>query len=205
MNSQKVSPKSRSSSFWTVASSFSFRHPISPWGDFQLTPQGTKPLDETFLKLKDATEILQYLTPLPSHRAHDPPPWGQQAFKDCTYRTALKGQRQRQKWIRRTWTKGTATRWLAVSHMTMTSGPFVLPTSQASASSKGPRESGALVDITSATRKVAIRQSRITFATTQTEGAWKTFHKCKTQMFHYLWKFLRGEGPYRLRRQVFQF
>ena len=66
MNSQKVSPKSRSSSFWTVTSSFSFRYPISPWGDFQLTPKGRN-------LLKDASEILQYLTPLP---------WGQQAFKD---------------------------------------------------------------------------------------------------------------------------
>ena len=43
-------------------------------GRLSADPQGKKPLDETFLKLKDATEILQYLTPLPSHRAHDPPP-----------------------------------------------------------------------------------------------------------------------------------
>ena len=43
-------------------------------GRLSADPQGKKPLDETFLKLKDATKILQYLTPLPSHRAHDPPP-----------------------------------------------------------------------------------------------------------------------------------
>ena len=43
-------------------------------GRLSADPQGKKPLDETLLKLKDATEILQYLTPLPSHRAHDPPP-----------------------------------------------------------------------------------------------------------------------------------
>ena len=95
---------------------------------------------------------------------------------------------------------------MAVSHMMMTSGHFVLPTSQASASSRGPRENGALVDITSATRKVAIGQSRITYATIQTEGVRRAFHWCKIQMFHYLWRFLRDEGPFlvRLHRGVFQ-
>ena len=95
---------------------------------------------------------------------------------------------------------------MAVLHMMMTSAPFVLPTSQANASSKDPRENGALVDIINVTRKVAIGQSRITYATIPTEGVRRAFHWCKIQMFHYLWRFLRDEGPFlvRLHRGVFQ-
>ena len=36
-------------------------------------PQNRKPLDETIEKLKDTNEILQYLSPLPAHRVHEPP------------------------------------------------------------------------------------------------------------------------------------
>ena len=39
-------------------------------GRLSAAPRGKKPLDETFLKLKDTAEILQYLTPLPAHRIH---------------------------------------------------------------------------------------------------------------------------------------
>ena len=45
-------------------------------GKLAADSQGVKPLDEVFQKLKDTTEILQYLTPLPAQRAHDPPPQG---------------------------------------------------------------------------------------------------------------------------------
>ena len=68
---------------------------------------------------------------------------------------------------------------MAVLHMMMTSAPFVLPTSQANASSKDPRENGALVDIINVTRKVAIGPSRFTYATTQTDGVRMTFHFCR--------------------------
>jgi hypothetical protein len=179
VNSQKVSPKSRSSSFWTVASSFSFRHPISPWGDFQLTPQGTKPLDETFLKLKDATEILQYLTPLPSHRAHDPPPSGD----NRPSKIARTEQPSKGKGKGKGGSGGPGPRAQlpdgCVTHDDDKRPPcFAYQSGKCKFKGPPARESGALVDITSATRKVAIGQNRTTCATTQTEGARKAFHQC---------------------------
>ena len=42
-------------------------------GSLQSKPGEKKPLDATITALKDSTEVLQYLTPLPATRAHDPP------------------------------------------------------------------------------------------------------------------------------------
>ena len=42
-------------------------------GKLSTSPENRKPLDETFEKLKDSNEVLQYLTPLPAHRVHEPP------------------------------------------------------------------------------------------------------------------------------------
>ena len=42
-------------------------------GKLSASPDQKKPLDEVFEKLRNSTEILQYLTPLPVTRSHDPP------------------------------------------------------------------------------------------------------------------------------------
>ena len=42
-------------------------------GKLSTSPENRKPLDETFEKLKDSNEVLQYLTLLPAHRVHEPP------------------------------------------------------------------------------------------------------------------------------------
>eukprot|EP00435_Cladocopium_sp_Y103_P008088 s5327_g2.t1 len=42
-------------------------------GKLAAKPGDDKPLDDTFKKLKDSNDVLQYLAPLPAHRAHDPP------------------------------------------------------------------------------------------------------------------------------------
>ena len=45
-------------------------------GKFQSSPASGKPLDDTIKELKVSHEILQYLSPLPTVRHHDPPPLG---------------------------------------------------------------------------------------------------------------------------------
>ena len=42
-------------------------------GKLQGTPGGDKPLDDTIKTLKVSHEILQYLSPLPTVKHHDPP------------------------------------------------------------------------------------------------------------------------------------
>lgn len=43
-------------------------------GKLQSTPPAKKPLDEVITTLKTSSEVLQYLTPLPATKVHDPPP-----------------------------------------------------------------------------------------------------------------------------------
>ena len=45
-------------------------------GQLQSSPADPKPLDEAIKELKVSHEILQYLSPLPTIRHHDPPPLG---------------------------------------------------------------------------------------------------------------------------------
>ena len=42
-------------------------------GNLQKTADDVKPLDAMVAELKESSEVLQYLTPLPASRAHDPP------------------------------------------------------------------------------------------------------------------------------------
>eukprot|EP00435_Cladocopium_sp_Y103_P045522 s1078_g13.t1 len=42
-------------------------------GKLAAMPGDDKPLDDTFKKLKDSNDVLQYLMPLPAHRTHEPP------------------------------------------------------------------------------------------------------------------------------------
>ena len=175
-------------------------------GKLAADSQGIKPLDEVFQKLKDTTEILQYLTPLPAQRAHDPPPHGDnRPSKVARTEKPTKGQG-----------KGKGGSGAAGPKPQLPDGcvthdedkrPFASPTSLASASSRALQENVAQEDIISVTRRDAIGRSRTTCAATQTERMQKAFHSYRIHLFLCLWRFLRDEGPYleRLHRRVFQF
>ena len=117
-------------------------------GKLAADSQGIKPLDEVFQKLRDTTEILQYLTPLPAQRAHEPPPPGDnRSSKVARTEKPAKGQGRGNKWFRCSRAKTT---------MMRTSAPFVLPTSRANASSRALQENVVHVDTISVTRRDAI-------------------------------------------------
>ena len=127
-------------------------------GNLQVGPNNVKPLDAIFNELRSSGEVLQFLTPLPATRSHEPPQAsGSRPEKQSkTDRPSNKGDRKvlaRMPAIQKCSSQRVA------PHTMMKTGLFVLHFRTTSASSRGRQERDVPEDIISATRRVLSQQT----------------------------------------------
>ena len=166
-----------------------------------------KPLDQAVKKLKDSTEVLQYLAPLPVQRAHESP--AQPATRPNKVQKVEKGGPKAKERAHKEKVAAltSCNCQKGAPPMTQRTDLCVSPSKMGVASLRAHRENGAPEDTTSATSRTAFGRSRTIYAIMLTELWMNRFHMCKGPQHHFLLNFLLAEGRFHVQRcrQVFQF
>ena len=138
---------------------------------------GDKPLDDIIQELGSSHEILQYLTPYPQVKGHDPPPRASDEERPTKRPKGTRVQRMTNlKMLALLRLHHVFKSQMVAVHMMIRTGHYASSTRLASVRSKGQRGSVAQRVSTSSTRLVAIGTDHITSATTVTDLRRARFH-----------------------------